>query len=798
MNDKLNSLIDWDELKAVMESREANPHSILGAHVTKEGILIKAYIPAAVSMELLIKKKAIPMETGEVEGVFAALLPGDKIPDYTFRVTYQSGEQQSFKDPYIYMPQITEKETKQFAAGICYDIYEKLGAHPMTVDGTKGIYFAVWAPNAVRVSIVGDFNAWDGRRLPMRKLWDSGIFELFVPGMSEEAIYKFEIKAQSSLVFLKADPYANAAELRPATASKITNLARYEWQDKEWLKNRKKAELKKSPLAIYELHLGSFKKTEAGEFYTYRELAPMITEYVKEMGYTHVELMPVMEHPLDRSLGYQVTGYYAPTSRYGSPLDFMYMIDCLHQAGIGVILDWVPAHFAKDDFGLAAFDGTCLYEHQDPRKGSQPKWGTALYNYGRPEVTNFLISNALFWVKKYHVDGIRVNAVDAMLYLDYAKKEGEWVPNIYGGSENLEAVEFIKHLNSIMKKQHPDVMMIAEETTAWPMLTETLENGGLGFDFKWNVEWTKDVLAYVAEDVAKRSGKYNDLTLSMLYAYSEDFILSFSHGDVLDGKGSMLQKMPGSRSEQIADLRTLYAYTMMHPGKKLLFMGQEYAEEQEWKEDKGLNWALLENEEHQKMQQLVKSLNRLYQSQPALYQMDFEAEGFTWINNMAAEKNLLVFTRNTKKKEETLLVIVNFSADLYEKYQVGVPYPGKYKEIFNSNALEFGGDGSGNPRVKQSKKEECDEREESISVLVPPRSVLVFSYAKVAPKAKTNKEAKDAKAGIKKEEKAAEKEPVKKTAPKKAEKPKKSLKEGIVETIDEVAKTAKKVISRKL
>lgn len=746
MDEKLYNLMDWAGIEALVYSEEDHPEQLLGAHVTEQGVLIQTFIPGASEVTVKVDggKKAYPMELADEEGFFAVLLPGKKIPSYRYAVTFGNGDQEEWEDPYVFEPQITEKETKKFNEGICYDIYEKLGAHPMTIHGTEGVYFAVWAPNALRVSLVGDFNGWDGRRLPMRRLWDSGIFDLFVPGLKPGMLYKFEIKAKGGLTFLKADPYANAAQLRPDNASVIADLSAYTWTDGEWMKERKRKSYKKDPVVIYEMHLGSWKKPEdeKQEFYNYRELAPMVAEYVKEMGYTHVELMPVMEHPFDASWGYQVTGYYAPTSRYGTPEDFMYFMDYMHGQGIGVILDWVPAHFPRDTFGLCAFDGTCLYEHLDPRQGSHPHWGTLIYNYGRPQVKNFLIANALFWADKYHADGIRMDAVASMLYLDYGKNDGEWVANIYGGNENLEAVEFLKHLNSIFKKKYPGAMLIAEESTAWPMVTGSVEADGLGFDYKWNMGWMNDFIGYMCLDPYFRSHHHGELTFSMVYAYSEDYVLTLSHDEVVHGKGSMIGKMPGETKQKFANLRAAYGFWMTHPGKKLLFMGQDFAQEREWSEERSLDWELLDTQEHAQMKAYVKALNDFYRKHPAMYQLDHDPKGFQWINAISANENMLVFTRNTRKREEMLLVVCNFSPLVYENHKIGVPYPGKYKEIFNSDKKEFGGTGAGNPRLKQSKKDECDDRPDSITIKVPPMSVMAFSYTKTAPKAGTNKAAK--------------------------------------------------------
>ena len=742
MADKLYDMMDWAEIEAVQYSEEKYPRNILGPRVTPEGILIQCFFPEEekVSLRTLSDRKLHAM-TEEDGGYFAILLPGKKIPRYTF-VLGDKKEGREIYDPYAFPSQITEKEEARFQAGICYDIYEKLGAHPMTVQGVEGVNFAVWAPNALRVSVVGDFNRWDGRTCQMHCL-DSGIFELFIPGLKAGDLYKYEIKAKGGLTYLKADPYANAAQMRPDTASVVADLRDYEWQDQEWMRTRGEKQGYQDPMFIYEVHLGSWKKPKEGEkeFYNYRELAPLLAEYVKDMGYTHVELMPVMEHPLDESWGYQVTGYYAPTSRYGSPQDFMYFMDYMHREGIGVILDWVPAHFPRDTFGLSAFDGTCLYEHQDPRKGFHPHWGTLIYNYGRPEVKNFLIANALFWADKYHADGIRMDAVASMLYLDYGKQDGEWVANIYGGNENLEAIEFLKHLNSIFKKKYPSALLIAEESTAWPKITGDLEDEGLGFDYKWNMGWMNDFLNYMKYDPVYRGSHHDELTFSMIYNYSERFLLSLSHDEVVHGKGTLVQKMPGEYEQKLSNLRLAYGYLTAHPGKKLLFMGQEFGQDMEWDEKKELDWEALEYPAHTQMKDYVKALLHLYRSCPALYRDDFKTEGFEWINCLEWEKNLLVFLRKTEKEEDTLLVVCNFSNVVYEDYQVGVPYAGKYKEIFNSDSAVYGGAGNVNPRVKMSRDQECDERKQSIKIKVPPLGISIFQYTKVVEKISDNKTA---------------------------------------------------------
>lgn len=793
MNEKLYDLMDWAGIEALVYSEEDNPHQNLGPHLTEDGVVFLAFFPGAAEASVRIEgqKDPLPMEMEDEAGYFAAMMEGDAIPAYSYRVVYEDGKEAEYGDPYAFAPQLTEKDTKKFNAGISYEVYKKLGAHPMTIDGKSGVYFAVWAPYAMRVSVVGDFNSWDGRMYPMRRLWDSGIFELFVPGIASGALYKFEIKAKGGLTYLKADPYANASELRPGTASVVTDLSDFVWTDEKWLAARSSAQAKDVPMAVYEVDLATFRKpitqnekqeaaaesmgaafpqirpakspekaeasvsknaekadsqvlpgqseengggnvdaAEVREFYNYRELAPMIADYVKALGYTHIELLPVMEHYSDRSYGYEVTGYYAPTARFGTPEDFMYFMNYMHEQGIGVILDWVPSQFPRDTHGLAAFDGTFLYEHLDPRKGVHPKNDTLLYNYGRPEVSNFLIANALFWKNVYHADGLRMNAVASMLYLDYDRKAGEWVPNMYGGNENLEAVEFFKHLNSIFKKQADGALLIAEDSSTWPKLTTPVEDGGLGFDYKWNTGWTNDVIDYMQLDPFFRSHHHNDLTLSMVYAYSEDFIVGFSHDNVVNGQGSMFDKMPGKRSMKFANLRAAYGFMVAHPGKKHLFMGQDIGIPSQWDYKTAVPWELLEEEDYSQMKAYMQALLSLYRSQPALYQKDYDPEGFEWIDTLSANENTIVFLRRGAAENEDLLVVCNFSPLAYEKYQIGVPYSGKYKEVFNSDSAAFGGTGKTNPRVKASKKEICDDRENSICIQMPPMGIAVFKCTK--------------------------------------------------------------------
>ena len=747
MDKNLYDLMDWAAIEEIAYSECDRPKKILGSHKVENGFLVQTFIPHAKSVELLIdgNKNPVAMECADEVGFFACLVGRSKEFKYQFIVTYDNDSVQTIYDPYSFDSIYTEEDLSKFEAGINYEIYEKMGAKPMTLSGVEGVNFSVWAPEAMRVSVVGDFNLWDGRRHQMNKLGDFGVCELFIPGLKAGDLYKFEIKTMKGEPMLKADPYAFYSELRPNTASIVADISGFEWSDEDWMKNRdvfQSTETDKSPaMNIYELHLGSWIRKEMqyaenGEevngsvFYNYREIAPKLATYVKKMNYTHIELMPIMEHPLDGSWGYQVTGYYSPTSRYGTPDDFMYFMNYMHKKNIGVILDWVPAHFPRDLHGLGCFDGSHVYEHPDPRRGSHPHWGTLIYNYARPQVSNFLIANALFWAEKYHVDGIRMDAVASMLYLDYGKNAGEWLPNIYGGNENLDAIEFLKHLNSIYKKKHPSSLLIAEESTAWPKITGDLKDGGLGFDYKWNMGWMNDFLEFMKLDPYFRSGDYNGLTFSLLYAYSENFILVLSHDEVVHGKATLAGKMPGAtQEEKFNNLRVAYGFMMTHPGKKLLFMGQEFGQMNEWNEDVSLEWDLLEYENHKKMQRYSKALNKLYLDYPALYKLDYNPDGFEWINCTSKDETIVVFLRKTEKEEDTLVVVCNFTPVVYER-EIGVPYKGTYTEIFNSDDKKFGGSGVGNKRAKKSVKKKVDGRENSLKIKVPPMAMVVFKWDK--------------------------------------------------------------------
>ena len=626
--------------------------------------------------------------------------------------------------------EIGELDHYLFGQGNHYEIYKKLGAHEVTA-GKKGVYFAVWAPHAKSVSVIGEFNGWDAAADRMERQEPLGIYTVFVPEAKDGQMYKYCIETESGELIYKADPFANYAELRPGTASRITDVSHLKWTDDRWMKSRKKWDNKENPLSIYEVHMGSWMRHPGREdegFYTYREFAEAITKYVKKMGYTHVELMGIAEHPFDGSWGYQVTGYYAPTSRYGTPEDFAYMINYLHRNGIGVILDWVPAHFPKDAHGLADFDGTPTFEYADPRKGEHPDWGTKIFDYEKPQVRNFLIANALFWIEHFHVDGLRVDAVASMLYLDYGKQDGQWVPNKYGGNQNLEAIEFFKHLNSVVLGRNPGTMMIAEESTAWPKVTGNPEDDGLGFSLKWNMGWMHDFTEYMKLDPYFRKNAHHMMTFSMEYAYSENYILVLSHDEVVHLKCSMLNKMPGEGFDKYANLKAAYAFMTGHPGKKLLFMGQEFAQLREWSEERELDWFLLSEEPHQQIQNWYRDLLHLYKKNPALYELDNDPAGFEWINKDDIFRSIFSFVRHSKGKKKNLLFVCNFTPVAREDYRVGVPTKRQCKLVLNSDEKEYGGSGEKRKEIYKPVKKECDGQKYSFAYPIPAYGVAVFEY----------------------------------------------------------------------
>ena len=738
MDKTLYDLMDWAGIEEIVYSEAANPHRMLGAHMTPEGMLVQAFIPTArdITVKLSATGKQYQMEMADETGFFAALIPRKTLADYTLLVFYDNGTLSEIHDPYSFAPQFTESDLKKFEAGVHYSIYNKMGAHPMTVKGVSGVYFAVWAPEAMRVSVVGDFNLWDGRRSQMRRLGDSGVFEIFIPELKKGAVYKYEIKFKNGDPALKADPYANYAELRPNTASIVWDLDEYKWNDQDWMKKRAALDTKTAPMSIYEVHLGSWmrKPTEVdkrgreivgSEFYNYREIAVKLAEYVKEMGYTHVELLPVMEHPLDASWGYQVTGYYAPTSRFGTPDDFMYFMDYLHGQGIGVILDWVPAHFPRDAWGMAQFDGSCLYEHKDPRQGAHPHWGTLIYNYGRREVSNFLVGNALYWIERFGIDALRVDAVASMIYRDYSRKEGEWVPNEYGGRENLEAIEFLRNTNRVLGEQTPGAVTMAEESTDFAGVSRPSSTGGLGFWFKWNLGWMHDTLDYMKLDPIYRRHHHDKMTFGMLYNYTENFVLPLSHDEVVHGKKSILDRMPGDAWQKFANLRAYYGWMFAFPGKKLLFMGNEFAQGREWNHDGSLDWHLLEGGDnwHHGVQRLVRDLNHTYRHHKALHELDFDPYGFEWLVVDDHERSVFVFVRRDKAGNE-IIVASNFTPVPRHGYRFGINQPGRWREELNTDSMHYHGSNTGNGGIVESEAIASHGREHSLSITLPPLATV--------------------------------------------------------------------------
>lgn len=731
MND-LWYLYNENYLNQIINSSSNYPGGILGKHLTQRGCLISVFNPQASYVQIVDRKNDRVFETSRVtdNGLFAALIGSDTTIDYFLRIYPYDGEPYDTEDCYNFPVQTTAEDAYLFGMGTNYQLSDILGAHLKTINGVSGTLFTVWAPNAMRVSVVGDFNNWDGRIHQMNRVQDVGIFELFIPNIGEGSIYKYEIKTAEGLPMLKSDPFGNYQQLRPDTASIITDLTHYDWTDKNWLEKRKKENTYDKPMSIYELHLSSWRKggENKDQFLNYREIAPMLAGYVTEMGYTHIELMGISEHPFDGSWGYQVTGYYAPTSRYGSPEDFMYFVDYMHKNGISVILDWVPAHFPKDAHGLGRFDGTPLYEHPDTRRGEHPDWGTYIFNYEKNEVRNFLISSALFWVEKFHIDGLRVDAVASMLYLDYGKQDGNWLPNQYGGRENLDAVAFLKHLNSIMQKRNPGALVIAEESTAWPGVTTSPDDDGLGFSYKWNMGWMNDFLSYMSLDPIYRQYHHNQLTFSMVYAYSEKFVLVLSHDEVVYGKCSMINKMPGYEFDKFSNLKTAYGFMFGHPGKKLLFMGQDFGQNHEWEDYKELDWQELDQQPHKDLQTFVKDLLHLYKDNPALYQHDYDGNGFGWTSCDDNENSQVSFVRKSTDGKKSLLFICNFTPVEHTDFPVAVPCPGKYKQILNSDDIKYGGKGRGNVKTLTAEHIPVAQTNYSFKFTMPPLSVNIFEY----------------------------------------------------------------------
>jgi 1,4-alpha-glucan branching enzyme len=713
--------IGRSEIERLVRGEHHEPHRVLGAHPQDGKLVIRAWRPEATAVTALVDGARFELDRVHPAGLFEGSLEHSQVPAYQLEVRYGSGTF-TLDDPYRFLPTVGEMDLYLFGEGKHERLWEKLGAHEQVVDGVAGTAFAVWAPNARSVRVVGDFNRWDGRLHPMRSLGSSGVWELFVPGAGAGAHYKYELVTAGGDLVLKADPMAFATEAPPATASVVYTSA-YRWGDQEWMAARADRQTNSAPISIYEVHLGSWRKG-----LSYRELAEQLTEYVAEMGFTHVEFMPVAEHPYSGSWGYQATGYYAPTARYGSPDDLRYLVDKLHQRGIGVLVDWVPAHFPKDSWALARFDGTALYEHADPRRGEHPDWGSAVFNLGRNEVRNFLIANSLYWLGEFHVDGLRVDAVASMLYLDYSRKQGEWVPNRFGGNEDLEAVDFLRSFNSVAYGEQPGAVTVAEESTAWPAVSRPVYLGGLGFGFKWNMGWMHDTLEYVSKDPIYRRFHHHQLTFSLVYAFSENFVLPISHDEVVHGKGSLLGKMPGDAWRRLANLRAYLAYMWAHPGKQLLFMGCELAQEAEWSEERSIDWEGLGDPAKRGVQELVRDLNRAYRERPALWQRDSEPSGFSWIDANDTDDNALSFIR-WGADGRPLVCLSNFSPVVRYDYRVGLPHTGAWREVLNTDAGVYGGSNVGNLGLVESELIAWDSQPGSAQVTMPPLATVWFEPA---------------------------------------------------------------------
>ncbi|MDD1615147.1 MAG: 1,4-alpha-glucan branching protein GlgB [Methylococcaceae bacterium] len=717
------NILSADFIK-ITEAKHHDPFSILGRHRKNKQDQVTVYLPYAESVCFSHNDAALTRVPNS--DFFEYTIENDQVIPEHYQLSWLDKDGNTHKnyDPYTFGTQLPEFDQHLFGEGKHWHIYQKLGGHLHTADGIAGVFFAVWAPNAGRVSVVGDFNRWDGRCHPMRSLGGGGLWELFIPDLQEGCLYKFEIlNRDSGQILVKTDPYGQQFEFRPNTSSVVTREDSYVWQDQQWMTDRVQRNWLHEPMSIYEVHLGSWKRDDKGNFINYRELAVQLVNYVKQMGFTHIELLPITEHPLDASWGYQTTGYFAPTSRHGAPDDFRFFMDTCHQNDIGVILDWVPAHFPKDSFALARFDGSALYEHEDPRKGEHRDWGTLIYNYGRNEVKNFLLASAIFWLEEFHLDGLRVDAVASMLYLDYSREEGDWIPNMYGGNENLEAISFLREMNEVTHAQHPGTVVMAEESTSWPQVTRPTWTGGLGFSMKWNMGWMHDILAYMQEDPVHRMHHHNQLTFGMLYAFTENFTLPFSHDEVVHGKGSLVSKMPGDEWQRFANLRLLYTLLYTYPGKKLLFMGCEFGQGTEWNFHKALDWYVLDYSHHRGVQTLVKDLNQLYKTEPALYQHDFDYQGFEWIDCCDVQQSIISYRR--KHGEEELLVILNFTPVVRENYRIGVPKAGSYKEVFNSDSSYYDGSNTGNGIIVSEPKEWMGQLN-SVRLTLPPLGGVIL------------------------------------------------------------------------
>jgi len=734
----MTSTLAAEEIVSISDGSHGDPFSVLGFHTIKQGntdkLVLRAFRPEARQIFVnLAKSKPQELQRISDEGLFELVFPRRKnAAEYTLTVVPHHGEEFEISDPYSFGKMIEDFDLQLWGEGNHKKAYQFMGAHPKTVGDVSGTHFVVSAPSAIRVSVIGSFNNWDGRTHRMRKYHDQGIWELFIPHVSGGDEYKFEIKSPvQDPPLKKADPFAFYAQLRPDTASKVFDIEGYKWGDDDWVKNRSKTQAMDQPMSIYEVHAGSWRRKvgENPDYLSYRELAEQLVPYVKDLGYSHIELLPIAEHPYDPSWGYQITGYFAPTSRFGTPHDFMYFVDECHKAGIGVIVDWVPAHFAKDEHGLRRFDGTGLYEHEDSRQGEHKDWGTCIFNYGRTEVHNFLISNALYWCDKFHIDGLRVDAVASMLYLDYSREEGEWIPNKYGGRENIEAIEFLRKFNDSVHEHFPGTITFAEESTSWGGVSRPTQTGGLGFDYKWNMGWMNDTLAYIEKDPVYRKYHQGELTFSLIYAFSENFTLPFSHDEVVHMKKAMLSKMPGDDWQKFANLRLLYTYMYAHPGKNLLFMGCEFGQWAEWSESKSLDWHLLNWENHQGVQKIIRDLNALNVQEKALHQNDFDWRGFEWIDFNDADNSIVSFVRRAKDPSDFLVVVLNFTPGVQYDYQIGVPEAGPYEIIMNSDSEFYGGSNVGEMTL-QANSGDWQNQSASLKLTIPPLAGVILKPKK--------------------------------------------------------------------
>jgi len=730
--------VSMETVDQLLAGRLDRPQTLLGPQRIGEApgsnrVVVRAFLPSADEAWIVNETESVVQSMTRVhrDGLFEAICNPEIFNTLAgkHKFRYAQGDTiMTAHDPYAFEPLLSDLDLHLFNEGNHYQIYRKLGAHARTINGITGTNFAVWAPNAKAISVVGDFNDWDGRQNPMQKRIPSGIWELFIPEVKTGDIYKFRVTDCYDQQIEKSDPFGFYSELPPRTASVVSNLETYNWSDSAWMQERASKNPLEQPISVYELHLGSWRHKEGNEngWMNYREIAHQLVEYCKELNFTHIELMPISEHPFTGSWGYQTVGYFACTSRYGTPEDFMYFVDYCHQNNLGVIIDWVPAHFPKDGHGLAKFDGTALFEHSDPRQGEHPDWDTLIFNYDRNEVRNFLVSNAMFWLEKYHIDGLRVDAVASMLYLDYSRKEGQWIPNKFGGRENLGAIEFMKNMNEKVHEAFPGVLTLAEESTAWGGVSRPTYAGGLGFSIKWNMGWMNDTLRYFQKDPVHRKYHHDELTFSLIYAFTENFMLPFSHDEVVHGKGALLDQMPGDLWQKFANLRLLYAYMWTHPGKKLMFMGCEFGQWNEWNCNSSLQWDLLQWDSHKGLQKMIGDLNAVYRNEPSLHEVDFESQGFEWIDCMNREMSLIGFVRRAKDTNDFVVVCCNFTPSPHNDFRLGVPEAGNYKEIFNSDSEFYGGSNVGNGMGVQSENVEAQGRSDSIKLSIPPMGVMIF------------------------------------------------------------------------